>query len=227
MRRRDFITLLGNAVIAWPLAARAQQAAKLPTIGFLGSATPASWSPWLTVFVQRLRELGWTEGRNVAIEVRWGEGRSDRFSEIAAEFVRLKVDVIVTGGNAALAVKQVTSVIPIIFAVAVDPVGSGLVRSLARPGSNATGLSMGSADVVGKRVELLREVVPNLSRLAILANANYSATVLERTRLRKRLARSASRPPLSKSGEPRIFRQPSRPSSGAVRKPFMCAPTRS
>ena len=185
MRRRDFIAAFGSAAIAWPLAARAQQAAKLPTIGFLGSATPASWSPWLTVFVQRLRELGWTEGRNVAIEVRWGEGRSDRFSEIAAEFVRLKVDVIVTGGNAALAVKQVTSVIPIIFAVAVDPVGSGLVRSLARPGSNATGLSMGSADVVGKRVELLREVVPNLSRLAILANANYSATVLEMNEAQK------------------------------------------
>ena len=185
LNRREFIALSAGAAIAWPLAARAQQAAKLPTIGFLGSATPASWSPWLTAFVQRLRELGWTEGRNVAIEVRWGEGRSDRFSEIAAEFVRLKVDVIVTGGNAALAVKQVTSVIPIIFAVAVDPVGSGLVRSLARPGSNATGLSMGSADVVGKRVELLREVVPNLSRLAILANANYSATVLEMNEAQK------------------------------------------
>jgi putative ABC transport system substrate-binding protein len=185
LNRREFIALPVGAAIAWPLAARAQQAAKLPTIGFLGSATPTSWSPWLTVFVQRLHELGWTEGRNVAIEVRWGEGRSGRFSEIAAEFVRLKVDVIVTGGQAALAVKQATSVIPIIFAVAADPVGSGLVRSLARPGSNATGLSMGSADVVGKRVELLREVVPSLSRLAILANASYSATVLEMDEARK------------------------------------------
>src|SRR5689334_2343169 len=185
IRRREFIALLGSTAAAWPLVARAQQPAKLLTIGFLGSATPASWSPWLTLFVQRLRELGWTEGRIGAIEVRWGEGRSDRFGEIAAEFVRLKVDVIVTGGNAALAVKQATSVIPIIFAVAVDPVGSGLVGSLARPGGNATGLSMGSADVVGKRVELLREVVPSLNRLAILANASYSATVLEMNEAQK------------------------------------------
>jgi putative ABC transport system substrate-binding protein len=139
----------------------------------------------MTVFVQRLAELGWTEGRNVAIEVRWGEGRSERFTQIAAEFVRLRVDVIVTGGNAALAVKQATSVIPIVFAVAADPVGSGLVSSLARPGSNVTGLSMGSVDVVGKRLELLREVVPNLRRLAIMANAGYSATVLEMNEAQK------------------------------------------
>ena len=184
MRRRAFIAALGGAA-AWPFTARAQQTAKLPTIGFLGSATPSTWGPWITVFVQRLRELGWTEGRNVAIEVRWGEGRSERFTEIAAEFVRLRVDVIVTGGNAALAAKQATSVIPIVFAVAADPVGSGLVGSLARPGSNVTGLSMGSADVVGKRLELLREVVPSLHRLAIMANAGYSATVLEMNEAQK------------------------------------------
>src|SRR5262249_43252737 len=136
------------------------------------------WGPWITVFVQRLRELGWIENRNVAIEVRWGEGRSERFAEIAAEFVRMKVDVIVTGGNSAVSVKQATSVIPIVFAVAVE-VDTGLVASLARPGGNVTGLSMGSADVVGKRLELLREVVPGLRRLAIMANAGYSATVLE------------------------------------------------
>jgi ABC transporter substrate binding protein len=129
MRRREFIAIVGGAA-GWPLAVRAQQPSKLPTIGFLGSATPSSWGPWITAFVQRLRELGWTEGRNVAIEVRWGEGRSERFAEIAAEFVRLKVDVIVTGGNAALAAKQATSVIPIVFAVAADPVGSGLVGQL-------------------------------------------------------------------------------------------------
>ena len=111
--RRQFITLLGSATTAWPLAARAQQLSKLPTIGFLGSATPSSWGPWITVFVQRLRELGWIENRNVAIEVRWGEGRSERFAEIAAEFVRMKVDVIVTGGNSALSVKQATSMSPI------------------------------------------------------------------------------------------------------------------
>jgi len=179
MTRREFITLVGGAAAAWPLAARAQQLSKLPTIGFLGSATPSSWGPWITVFVQRLRELGWIENRNVAIEVRWGEGRSERFAEIAAEFVRMKVDVIVTGGNSALSVKQATSVIPIVCAMAVDPVDSGLVASLARPGGNVTGLSMGSADVVGKRLELLREVVPGLRRLAIMANAGYSATVLE------------------------------------------------
>jgi ABC-type uncharacterized transport system substrate-binding protein len=185
IQRRQLIVTLSGMAAAVAYGARAQQAAKLPTIGVLGSATPASWSPWLTVFAQRLRELGWIEGRNVAIEVRWGEGRSDRFSEIAAEFVRMKVDVIVTGGNSALAVKQATSVIPIIFAVAADPVGSGLVGSLARPGGNATGLSMGSADVVGKRIELLREVVPGLRRLAIMANAGYSATLLEMNEAQK------------------------------------------
>ena len=185
MRRREFIALLGGAAVAWPLAARAQQLSKLPTIGFLGSATPSSWGPWITVFVQRLRELGWIENRNVAIEVRWGEGRSERFAEIAAEFVRMKVDVIVTGGNSALSVKQATSVIPIVFAVAVDPVDSGLVASLARPGGNVTGLSMGSADVVGKRLELLREVVPGLRRLATRdATGRYSGRAADQIRSR-------------------------------------------
>jgi putative ABC transport system substrate-binding protein len=226
IRRRRFLGILGGAA-AWPLAARAQQPAKLPTIGFLGSATPSSWGPWMTVFVQRLAELGWTEGRNVAIEVRWGEGRSERFTEIAAEFVRLRVDVIVTGGNAALAVKQATSVIPIVFAVAADPVGSGLVSSLARPGSNVTGLSMGSVDVVGKRLELLREVVPNLRRLAIMANAGYSATVLEMNEAQKAARALNLESSQSKSGEPRILRQHSKPSSGAVRRHYMCVPIHS
>jgi len=185
LKRREFITLLSGAAVAWPLPVRGQQARKLPTIGLLGSATPSSWGPWIAAFVQRLRELGWTDGGNVAIEIRWGEGRSERFAEIAAEFVRLKVDVIVTGGNAALAVKQGTSVIPIVLAVAADPVGSGLVESLARPGGNVTGLSMESADVVGKRLELLREVVPGLRRLAVMANAGYSATVLEMNEAQK------------------------------------------
>ncbi len=126
--RRDFITLLGGAA-SWPLAARAQQSAKLPTIGFLGAATPSAWSDWVAAFVKRLRELGWIEGRTVAIEYRWGEGRNERFAEIAAEFIRLKVDVIVTSGVAALAVKQATSVIPIVFAVASDPVGAAWSRA--------------------------------------------------------------------------------------------------
>jgi len=124
VKRREFITLLGGAAAGWPLAARAQQM-KLPTIGFLGASTPSNWTPWTAAFLQRMRELGWTEGRTVAIEYRWAEGRSERFTEIAAEFVRLKVDVIVTVGTAVAAAKQATSTIPIVFALAADPVGSG------------------------------------------------------------------------------------------------------
>ncbi len=179
MRRRAFITLLGGAA-AWPLVARAQQARKLPTIGFLGGATPAVMAPWLAAFVQRLRELGWIEGRDVAIEYRWAEGRAERAAEIAAEFVRLKVDAIVTGGTAnILAAKKATSVIPIVFGAATDPVGTGLVASLARPGGNVTGLSIQGTDLANKRVQLLRDVVPGLRRLAILVNVSVSGPVLE------------------------------------------------
>ena len=142
LRRREFIVLLGGAAAAWPLAARAQQPGKLPTIGFLGTTTPSVASQWNAAFVQRLRELGWIEGRTVAIEVRWAEGRSERYAEIAAEFVRLKVDVIVTEGAAVVAGKQATAVIPIVFATSGDPVGAGYVDSLARPGGNVTGLSL-------------------------------------------------------------------------------------
>src|SRR5207245_6441564 len=162
----------------WPLASFAQQA-KLPTIGFLGASTPLNWNRWTAAFVQRLRELGWTEGRTVAIEYRWAEGRSERYTEIATEFVRLKVDVIVTVGTAVAAAKQATSTIPIVFAIAVDPVGSGLVASLARPGGNATGLSVQSSELAGKRIELLREVVPGLRRLAIMGNVSNPFTALE------------------------------------------------
>ena len=133
----------------------------------------------MVAFVQRLRDLGWTEGRNVAIEFRWAEGRTERFTEIATEFVRLKVDVIVTAGGAVLATKQVTSAIPIVFALALDPVGGGMVTSLARPGGNVTGLSLQSTDLASKRLELLREVIPGLRRLAVLANAGYPAAVAE------------------------------------------------
>jgi putative tryptophan/tyrosine transport system substrate-binding protein len=140
MKRREFITLLGSAAAAWPFAARAQQAGKLPTIGFLGAATAAVWAPWTAAFEKRLRELGWIDGRTVGIEVRWAEGRPERFAEIAAEFVRLKVDVIVTAGTVAVVTaKQVTSVVPIVFALVIDPVAAGLVASLARPGGNITG----------------------------------------------------------------------------------------
>ena len=177
MKRREFIAFLGGAV-AWPFASRAQPA-KLPTIGFLGADTPSGWSLWVAAFVQHLRELGWIEGRTVAIEIRWAEGRPERFTEIAAEFVRLKVDVIVTVGGAVLAAKRATSVIPIVFAAAADPLGSGMVASLARPGGNVTGLSIQATDLAGKRIELLREVVPGLRRLAIMVDVGYPAAVME------------------------------------------------
>jgi putative ABC transport system substrate-binding protein len=180
VKRRAFITLLGGAAAAWPLAARAQQAARRPTIGYMGANTPVVESQRTAAFVQRLRELGWIEGRTFAIEYRWAEGRNERFAEIAAEFVQLKVEVIVTAGTAAVvAAKQATSVIPIIFALGGDPVGTGLVASLARPGGNVTGLSQQSTDLAGKRVELLREVVPGLGRLATMANIGNPLAVLE------------------------------------------------
>jgi putative ABC transport system substrate-binding protein len=167
MKRREFIMLVGSAAASVPFAARAQPA-KLPTIGFLGSQTQSAQSEWTAAFLERMGKHGWIDGRTIAIEYRWGEGRSERLAEIAAEFVRLKVSIIVTAGTAAvIAVKQATSVIPIVFGTAGDPVGTGLVASLARPGGNVTGLSNQSADLAGKRIELLREVVPGLRRLAI------------------------------------------------------------
>ena len=180
MTRREFITFLGGAAAAWPLAARAQQSGKLPKIGLLSSGAPAVQGQWVAAFVQRMRELGWIEGRTVVLEVRWAEGRPERFTEIAAEFVRLKVEVIMAYGTAAvIAAKQATSIIPIIFAAANDPIGSGLVASLARPGGNVTGLSLQSTDIAAKRFELLREVVPGVRRLAMLTNSNNPSNVLE------------------------------------------------
>src|SRR5438093_3144171 len=184
MRRRAFISLLGGAA-AWPLQARAQQQT-MPVIGFLVAGTPLSHGQWVAAFVQRLRELGWIEGRTIAIEYRWGEGRNERFAEIAAEFVRRKVDVIVTSATAAVvAAKQATSVIPIVFAAAGDPVGTGLVASLARPGGNVTGLSVQQTDLAGKRLEILRELLPSLRTLAIMANIGTPNAVLD---LREALA---------------------------------------
>ena len=183
MKRREFLSVLGS-VAAWPLAAHAQQA-KMPTIGFVLGGSPASQRTWADAFVQGLRQLGWIEGRTIAIEYRWAEGRTERYAEIAAEFVGRKFDIIVSGGTeGALAAKQVTSVIPIVFAVAGDPIGTGLVASLARPGGNVTGLSNLAVDLAGKRIELLREVFPNLKRLGILANANYSGAPLERDEIK-------------------------------------------
>ena len=176
MKRREFITLLGSAV-AWPLAASAQQTPKLPTIGFSSPTKGSVENQRVAAFVQRLHELGWIDGRTVAIKVRWTEGRSERAAEIVAEFVRQKVDVIVSRGTVSIfAAKQATSVIPIVFAGAGD-VGTGLVVSLARPDGKVTGLSL--SQTAGKRLELLREVVPALRRLAILANAGNPVTLLD------------------------------------------------
>jgi putative tryptophan/tyrosine transport system substrate-binding protein len=180
MRRRDFIRVVAGSALTRPLAARAQQPAKLPTIGFFCQSTRSAASEWVAAFVQRLRELGWIENRTVAIDYRWVEGREERFAEVADEFVRLKVDVIVTSGTpAVLASKQATSVIPIIFATAGDPVRNNLVASLAQPGGNVTGLSLQMGDLAGKRLELLREVVPGLRRVAIMANVGNPFSVLE------------------------------------------------
>src|SRR5262245_6113554 len=189
MKRREFITLLGGAAAAWPLAAGAQQAGKLPTIGYLGEATPAADRQRVALLVQQLRERGWIEGRTITTHFRWAEGRTEQLAEIAAEFVRLKVDVIVTSSTPpTVAAKQATSVIPIVFASAGDPVRTGLVASLARPGGNVTGLSLQQADIASKRLELLREVVPNLRRLAIMGNMDNPASVLEMREIREACA---------------------------------------
>ena len=179
MRRREFIALLGCSATAWPLAARAQQE-RVRRLGFLGASTSAVGGPWLSALVQRLGELGWTEGRNLQIDARWAEGRNDRAAEIATEFARANVDLIVTWATGpALAAKQATVTIPIVFALATDPVGSGLAASLARPAGNATGLSAFNLDLVGKRVELLREIVPDLRRLGVLGNVGVADTAFE------------------------------------------------
>ena len=179
MNRREFVALLGGTA-AWPLAARAQQPGKLPTIGFLGANTASSQRTSTDAFVQRLHELGWIENRTVAIEYRWAEGREERFAEIAAELIRLKVDVILTYGTlSSLAVKKATAVIPIVFAAAGDPVGTGLVASLARPGGNITGLSIQQTDLASKRLEMLREVLPGLRTVAILVHIGSPNSVLE------------------------------------------------
>jgi putative ABC transport system substrate-binding protein len=178
MRRRQSISLIGGAT-AWPLVARAQQPT-MRTIGVLGGATASSQASWVAPFVQRLGELGWIEGRNIRFEYRWVEGHAERYAEFAAEFVRLKVDVIFAmGTDAALAAKEATTIIPIVFPVAGDPVATGIVASLARPGGNVTGLSNLAADLAAKRLGLLREVLPDLSRLAIVFNAGSPAATLE------------------------------------------------
>ena len=172
IRRREFITLIASAAAAWPLPLSAQQRAKLPTIGFLGNSTAVLEANLLRAFRDGLRELGYQEGRNIAIEYRWADGDYARFPTLVAELLALKVDVIVTAGTpAALAVKKATTSVPLVMVAVGDPVGTGLVPSLARPGGNLTGLSSISSDLEGKRLELLREVVPKLSHVAFFFNS--------------------------------------------------------
>jgi len=179
MRRRELIKLLGGAA-GWPLAAQAQQPSKLPIIGFLGATTPSIWSAFVAAFQQRLRELGWIDDSTVTIEYRWAQGRDELYAAFAAEFIRLKVDVIVTAGtDAIITVMQATSEIPIVFAAVGDPVGTGLVASLAHPGGNVTGLSNEQADLAGYRLELLHEVVPSVHRVALLGNIGSPLILLE------------------------------------------------
>jgi putative tryptophan/tyrosine transport system substrate-binding protein len=179
MRRREFIILIGSAVVSQSLAVRAQRSGNQPTIGFLGTTTPKVFASWTTAFVQRLRELGWIEGDTVKIEYRWAEGHPERYAEIASEFVRLKVDLIFTTGAAISAAKQATSSIPLVFAVMGDPVGAGVVASLARRGGKVTGISVMAPDLGGKRLGLLHEVVPNFHRLGVLANVAYRPAASE------------------------------------------------
>jgi putative ABC transport system substrate-binding protein len=175
VRRRALIAALGSTA-AWPLLARAQQPKRLPTIGFLGAGTASAGSQWAAAFVQRLRELNWIEDRTVAIEFRWTDGHNERTTEIAGEFVKLKVDVIVTYANTvADATKRTATTIPIVFAAAGDPVGTGLVASLARPGGNVTGLSLQQPEIASKRLQILRDLLPNLhTRCCPSASCSFS-----------------------------------------------------
>jgi putative ABC transport system substrate-binding protein len=173
--RRDFITLVGAAA-TWPLVAHAQQAGRPPTIGYLGSSTAAAERSRTDAFVQRLGELGWTEGRTLTIEYRWGENRADRLAEFAAEFVRLQVDIIVPSSTQATVIcKKATAVIPIVFPLTGDPLGTGLVASLSRPGGNVTGVAYMGAELVTKQLDLMRQLLPAAKRLAVLV---YPDTVL-------------------------------------------------
>jgi len=179
MRRREFLMLLG-AANAFHSAARAQHAGRTPTIGILGTATPSTWQVWTDALERRLRELGWTEGRTVAFAYRWSDGNNDRLEQLATDLARIKPDVIVTTGTGVLALKKAAPAIPVVFAIGRDPVADGLVQSLARPGGLVTGLSSQATDLGGKRLELLREIVPSARRIAVVAEVNDLGAVLER-----------------------------------------------
>ena len=177
MRRREVIVFLSQAAAFWPLTARSQSRNGPPNIGFL-APDKVSWSSWIAAFESELNKLGWIEGRTVAIEYRWSQGNPERIAEVAAEFVRQKVDVIVTYGGAVATLKRATTSIPIVFAVASDPLSSGIITNLAHPGGNVTGFSA-QGEIAGKQLELFRELVPNMHRFAILFDTDYRASVLE------------------------------------------------
>ena len=184
MERREFITLLGSTAGTWPLVANAQQKSKAVTIGFLGATSSPVTSQWTAAFAQRLSQLGWIDGRNVAIDNRWAEGSTENMIKIALEFAQRKVDVIVAQGTqAALAAKAASTDIPIVFVLVGDPVGSGLTASLAHPGANATGPSSQSSDLAGKRLGLFRELIPDLRRVAALVNLGNPSAILDKTEL--------------------------------------------
>jgi putative ABC transport system substrate-binding protein len=230
MRRRILILLLSGTVAGWPFMAPAQHPTKLPTIGFLGAATPAVASQWVSAFVKRLAELGWIEGRTVSIEYRWADARPERYAEIATEFISLKVNVIVTWASApTLAVKRATGVVPVVFAAQMDPVGAGIVTSLARPGGNITGMSIQQTDTAGKRLELLREAVPDLHRLAIMGNAAAPGAVLEMNELHAAagsLGLEATRHEIRQAEDipPRQAFVPPHPQSRKLLAPLACRP---
>ena len=182
MKRREFITLLGSASVAWPVVVARAQQWPMPVIGFLGSASPVGYAPFVAAFLQGLKDTGFVEGQNVAIEYRWAEGRYDRLSELAEELVRRQVNVIAVPASTpgALAAKAATTTIPIVFAIGGDPVILGLVGSLSRPGGNVTGVSVLSVTVVAKRLELLHELMPTATMIALLVNpANRQQTEAE------------------------------------------------
>ena len=203
LARRRFLALVSGGLLAAPLASEAQPKAGVPRIGYLGNSSPSLESDLVDAFRQGLGEFGYTEGQNITLEYRWAEGKYDRFPDLVADLVRLKVDVIVTAGTpGALAAKQATKTIPIVMAVAADAVGAGLVASLARPGGNVTGSTTIVQELEGKRLELLREVVPRLSRVAVLWNpANpVQPIILKQTQLAAPALRLRLEPMVGVSG---------------------------
>jgi putative tryptophan/tyrosine transport system substrate-binding protein len=188
MRRRNFIMVIAGTAAGWPIAVRAQPPAKIPTIGFLGPTAADAWTEWTKAFVNRLAELGWINGSSVNIVFRWANGHPERFGELAAELVKLKVDLILTSGSATRQTMSETSQIPIVFALASDPVATGMVASLARPGGNVTGLSLVSPELAGKRLGLLQSAVPKMRRVAVLVNVGYPASMLEQGQVKDAIA---------------------------------------